>query len=58
VSSGDLNPKRNYWLQVTTGHVNIDELTIEEGDGIQISNESDLTLISKSESNLILFDLK
>lgn len=49
---------RGAWLQVARGSVDVNGVTLEEGDGAAIENESSLRITSTgSDSEILLFDL-
>ena len=47
----------NGWLQVARGSVDVQGGTLKAGDGLQISNESTLTIASNAGAEFLLFDL-
>jgi hypothetical protein len=47
----------NGWLQVARGAVEVQGGTLKAGDGLQISNESTLTIASNAGAEFLLFDL-
>jgi len=47
----------NGWLQVARGSVEVQGGTLKAGDGLQISNESTLTIASNAGAEFLLFDL-
>ena len=48
---------RNAWLQVATGSITLNGLTLQAGDGVAISEETNLETTGIELANLILFDL-
>ncbi|VAX13647.1 Pirin [hydrothermal vent metagenome] len=50
-------PGRRGWLQVAKGRVQLNELALQEGDGVAISDEREIILISADEAEILLFDL-
>lgn len=48
---------RHGWLHLARGSVTVNGTTIEAGDGLAISNETELTIAAKTDSELLLFDL-
>lgn len=48
---------RHVWLQVLRGDVEVEDLALQAGDGLALSDESDLQLSSRSGAELMLFDL-
>lgn len=53
----DFNSQRYGWLQVAKGNLSLNDLVLEAGDGVAISQESLLELEAKTDSELLLFDL-
>ena len=53
----ELSPQRFGWLQVMTGQVELNESTLEAGDGVAISDETKLLIRATASSELLLFDL-
>jgi len=47
----------NGWLQVARGSVEVQGGTLKAGDGLQIGNESTLTIASNAGAEFLLFDL-
>lgn len=52
-----LAPARNAWLQVATGSIALNGVTLHAGDGVAISEETNLEIAGTDQANLILFDL-
>ncbi len=52
-----LSEGRHLWLQVARGTVQIGDLNLIEGDGLAVSDESQLSLTAQTESELLLFEL-
>ena len=52
-----LRPGRHAWLQIALGEVSLNGMTLIEGDGAAVSDESLLTINGVQPSNLLLFDL-
>jgi len=52
-------PGRHAWVQCATGQIDVNGLSLEEGDGLAVSGESGLSLrgAGPHESELLLFDL-
>ena len=48
---------RHAWLQVLGGEIALNGVPLSVGDGAAISNESDLSIVSKGTSEVLLFDL-
>lgn len=49
---------RHAWVQVISGTVEINGVQLNAGDGAAISDERQVTIIARSESEFLLFDLK
>ncbi|HZM92136.1 MAG TPA: pirin family protein [Vicinamibacterales bacterium] len=53
-----IRPGRHAWVQCATGAIDVNGLTLKEGDGLAVSEEPALTLRgSNGNSELLLFDL-
>jgi len=52
-----LRPGRHAWLQVARGHVELNGLPLEAGDGVAVSDETSLRLASVKDAEVLLFDL-
>ncbi|MBF0418632.1 MAG: pirin family protein [Magnetococcales bacterium] len=52
-----LNTDRHAWVQVIQGHVTINGLPLQSGDGASLSQESSLRMSNRTPSELLLFDL-
>src|SRR5437016_4455138 len=52
-----LRPQRHAWLHVAEGELTLNGQNLRAGDGVAISDESDLTLAAKAPSQVLLFDL-
>jgi redox-sensitive bicupin YhaK (pirin superfamily) len=52
-----LAPGRHAWVQVARGNVELAGKPLAEGDGAQISDETALELVGKSDSEVLVFDL-
>jgi hypothetical protein len=50
-------PGRNGWLQVVAGQLDACGEILAEGDGLAFENEESLSMVSRSEANVLLFDL-
>lgn len=48
---------RNGWLQIARGAVSVQGGTLKAGDGLQIDEESSLTITSETGAEFLLFDL-
>jgi quercetin 2,3-dioxygenase len=52
-----MDPTRFGWLQVARGSVNINDERVEQGDGVVIVAESELTIRANESAEVLLFDL-
>jgi redox-sensitive bicupin YhaK (pirin superfamily) len=52
-----IQPGRHAWLQVVRGAVDVDNQSLQAGDGIALSDERSLTLSSPEAAEVMLFDL-
>jgi redox-sensitive bicupin YhaK (pirin superfamily) len=52
-----LAPGRHAWLQVITGGVEVDGHELKPGDGAAMSDEPELRITAKEQSEILLFDL-
>ena len=48
---------RHVWLQVLSGKLELNGRSLESGDGVAVTLESELSLFGKEEAELMLFDL-
>lgn len=49
---------RGLWLQVARGSVAVGDITLVEGDGLQVTDETQIEIVGKAaESEILLFDL-
>jgi hypothetical protein len=55
--SHDFGKNRHGWLQVAKGSVELDDQTLNQGDGAAISDEKKLRIKGTKESEVLLFDL-
>ncbi|PWC42800.1 pirin family protein [Azospirillum sp. TSO22-1] len=53
----ELRPGRHAWVQVARGHVRLNGVTLKEGDGAAVSDETALTLDQGVGAEVLLFDL-
>lgn len=53
----NINPQRKFWLQLVKGAVLINDEEMLAGDGLAISHEKQLDIVSKVNSEILLFDL-
>ncbi|MDE2223212.1 MAG: pirin family protein [Candidatus Omnitrophica bacterium] len=49
---------RHVWLQLIKGNIQINGIDVKSGDGLAVSNEKTLPILSKADSEFILFDLR
>lgn len=56
-SGYEISPTRYGWLQVARGAIEVNGETAEQGDGLVIVGESELTVVAKEPSEVLLFDL-
>jgi len=54
----EINNDRKYYLYVISGDVNINDLSLIEGDGLSFIEENKIEIKTKTESEIIIFDLK
>jgi len=52
-----IEERRHIWVQVISGELEMNGLSVATGDGVALSNESQLTIKSQSDSEILLFDL-
>ncbi len=52
-----INRGRHVWIQVTKGEILVNEIVLETGDGVAISNERELTFTAPELSQILLFDM-
>ena len=62
LSAGDTaayepSPGRHLWLQVATGQLTANQVELNEGDGLAVSEETRVELAALTEAELLLFDL-
>jgi redox-sensitive bicupin YhaK (pirin superfamily) len=55
--SYSLAQNRHAWLQVTKGKLSLNGHSLEAGDGVGVSNESELHLQAVADAEMLLFDL-
>jgi quercetin 2,3-dioxygenase len=56
-SGYEISPTRYGWLQVARGAIDVNGEKAEQGDGLVIVGESDLAVVAKEPSEVLLFDL-
>ena len=54
----ELDPKRNAWVQVVRGKLEVNGVELSEGDGLAIAEESSLELKGIEDSEILVFDLQ
>ena len=52
-----LGEGRYAWLQVARGRVSLNEVELKQGDAAAVSNESELTIATHDQAEMLLFDL-
>jgi redox-sensitive bicupin YhaK (pirin superfamily) len=52
-----LGKQRFAWLQVARGRVRVNNTDLQEGDGVAIENEAELSILAVKGSEFLLFDL-
>lgn len=52
-----LQPERHAWVQIARGAIDLNGKRLSQGDGAAVSDESQLTIVGKEPSEVILFDL-
>jgi redox-sensitive bicupin YhaK (pirin superfamily) len=52
-----LNPQRQYWLQLISGKLVVGKEYMKPGDSLALTQEETLTLVCKSPSEFLFFDL-
>lgn len=52
-----LRAGRHAWLQIARGSVEVNGQLLRQGDGLAVSGEESLKVVSKAETELLLFDL-
>lgn len=57
VVSYQLNIKRHAWIQVAKGSIEVNGISLKQGDGAAVSDENELNIIGKESSEILLFDL-
>ncbi len=53
----ELASGRHAWVQIVKGSVKVDDVTLEQGDGLAVSEEDLLTFEGITESEFLVFDL-
>ncbi len=52
-----LSERRHAWIQIARGSVTLNGTALKQGDGAAVSQESQLTIITNSAAEVLLFDL-
>jgi hypothetical protein len=52
-----LQNERHAWIQVTRGAVEVNGVSLNQGDGAAVSDENEIKIIGKESSEILLFDL-
>ncbi|PSF35559.1 quercetin 2,3-dioxygenase [Aphanothece hegewaldii CCALA 016] len=55
--SYNLPENRHAWLQVARGKVSLNGTSLDAGDGVAISDETEINLIAENNAEVLLFDL-
>lgn len=55
--SHTLQPQRHAWVQVARGAVTLNGLPLDKGDGVAISDETDVEIEATTDAEILLFDL-
>jgi len=55
--SYNIKPERGVWLQMTTGHLIVNEQELYNSDAVAVENESALAIKMLKDSEFLLFDL-
>ena len=55
--SYSLASNRHGWIQVARGEINLNELPLEAGDGVALSDVADVTIEAHSDAEILFFDL-
>jgi redox-sensitive bicupin YhaK (pirin superfamily) len=55
--SSSFSPKRSAWLQLAKGTLQVDDITLQQGDALALREEEHLTLHASTSAEFLLFDL-
>lgn len=55
--SHTLQPQRHAWIQVARGAVTLNGLPLDKGDGVAISDETNLVIEATTDAEILLFDM-
>ena len=53
----EFGPYEHGWLQVVKGSLTVGDQRLDEGDGLQLSHETQLTIAARTDAEFLLFDL-
>lgn len=53
-----LEEGRSAWLQIAAGSVTLNDIALKQGDGVAVSQESNLRISAQQAAEVLLFDLK
>ncbi|MFC1666003.1 pirin family protein [Pseudomonadota bacterium] len=53
----EIKERHNVWLQLISGSATIDGKSVRESDGVEVSNEQELSIFSDYKAAFLLFDL-
>lgn len=48
---------RNAWIQLAKGQISVNSINLDPGDGLAISDESNLLILASADAEFLLFDL-
>lgn len=54
----EIEPKRQIYIQIANGNINVNGIDLLEGDALEVTNENILEIKSNEESEFLLFNLK
>lgn len=52
-----LKPQRHAWVQVARGAITLNNFSLEKGDGVAISEETEIVIEATTDAEFLLFDL-
>ena len=52
-----LRPRRQAWVQIARGQVDVNGQTLQQGDGAAISDAAAIQLVARHEAEVLIFDL-
>ena len=53
----ELKPRRHAWVQVAEGEIELNDTTLNSGDGAAVSDEEVLTFTGKDDAQVLMFDM-